>query len=67
MAVIYSKWPKNIPNLFPFQCPPKFTQIGIFGLKIYHLATPELPLCGVMPFPGFYDLLNAKIMSIRSL
>jgi hypothetical protein len=21
------------------QGPPKFTQIGIFGLKIYHLAT----------------------------
>jgi hypothetical protein len=21
------------------QDPPKFTQIGIFGLKIYHLAT----------------------------
>jgi hypothetical protein len=24
---------------FPFQGPPKFSQIGIFGLKIYHLAT----------------------------
>jgi hypothetical protein len=24
---------------FPFQGPPKFTQIGIFGLKINHLAT----------------------------
>jgi hypothetical protein len=24
---------------FPFKGPPKFTQIGIFGLKIYHLAT----------------------------
>jgi hypothetical protein len=24
---------------FPIQGPPKFTQIGIFGLKIYHLAT----------------------------
>jgi hypothetical protein len=24
---------------FPFQCPPKFTQIGILGLKINHLAT----------------------------
>jgi hypothetical protein len=23
----------------PLQDPPKFTQIGIFGLKIYHLAT----------------------------
>jgi hypothetical protein len=24
---------------FPFQCPPKYTQIGIFGLKTNHLAT----------------------------
>jgi hypothetical protein len=24
---------------FPFQGPPKFTQIAIFGLKINHLAT----------------------------
>jgi hypothetical protein len=24
---------------FPFPGPPKFPQIGIFGLKIYHLAT----------------------------
>jgi hypothetical protein len=24
---------------FLFQGPPKFTQIGNFGLKIYHLAT----------------------------
>jgi hypothetical protein len=36
---------KNIPNghkiyqHFSFQDPPKITQIGIFGLKIYHLAT----------------------------
>jgi hypothetical protein len=29
----------------PLQDPPKFTQIGIFGLNIYHLATlqPMLP------------------------
>jgi hypothetical protein len=24
---------------FPCQGPPKYSQIGIFGLKIYHLAT----------------------------
>jgi hypothetical protein len=24
---------------FTFQGPPKFTHIGIFGLKVYHLAT----------------------------
>jgi hypothetical protein len=26
---------------FPLQGPPKFAQIGIFGMKIYHLATPD--------------------------
>jgi hypothetical protein len=26
-------------NIFHFQDTPTFTQIGIFGLKIYHLAT----------------------------
>jgi hypothetical protein len=26
-------------NLFPFQGPPKFTQIWTVGLKINHLAT----------------------------
>jgi hypothetical protein len=39
---------KQIPNIpcghiifqpLPFPGPPKFTQIGIFGIKIYHLAT----------------------------
>jgi hypothetical protein len=45
MAGKYTKWPENIPNghkisqHFPLQDPPKFTQIGIFGLKIKHLAT----------------------------
>jgi hypothetical protein len=29
-----TKW-----NPFPLKDPPKFTQIGILGLKIYHLAT----------------------------
>jgi hypothetical protein len=32
MAVKYT-------NIFPLQGPPKHTQIGIFGLKIKHLAT----------------------------
>jgi hypothetical protein len=36
---------ENIPNYckidqhIPLQVPTKFAQIGIFGLKIYHLAT----------------------------
>jgi hypothetical protein len=28
---------------FPFQGPPKYTQIGISGTKINHLATPARP------------------------
>jgi hypothetical protein len=40
-----TQWSQNGPNgnkmhqLRPLQGPPKFTQIDIFGLKIYHLAT----------------------------
>jgi hypothetical protein len=28
----------KIYQLFPMYGPPKYTEIGIFGLKIYHLA-----------------------------
>jgi hypothetical protein len=42
---MYTKWTEHLPNghkiyqHLPLQDPPKFTQIGILGLKIYHLAT----------------------------
>jgi hypothetical protein len=45
MAIKYRKWPQTTPNghkicqHFPFKGPPKSTQIGIFGLKLNHLAT----------------------------
>jgi hypothetical protein len=45
MAIKYAKWPENISNghkiyqYLPLLDPPKFTQIGIFGLKRNHLAT----------------------------
>jgi hypothetical protein len=45
IAIQYNKWLQYIPNFrkifqhFPFQGPPKHTQIGIFGLKMYTLAT----------------------------
>jgi hypothetical protein len=45
MVTKYIKWPENRPNgykicqLLPLQNPKKFTQIGIFGLEICHLAT----------------------------
>jgi hypothetical protein len=45
ITIKYTKWPQNIPNghkiyrHLPLQDTPRFTQIGIFGLKIRHLAT----------------------------
>jgi hypothetical protein len=57
MAVIYVhmyyKWPyicRIIYEPFPFQGPPKFTQIGIFSLKIYHLATLHAMHVSFEPF-----------------
>jgi hypothetical protein len=44
-AVKYARWPQNRPNghaiyqHLPSQNPPKFNQIGLFGLKTNHLAT----------------------------
>jgi hypothetical protein len=61
----YTKLPLHIlPNghrvyqPFSFRGPPKFTQIGIFGLKIYHLAT--LTLSGTL-WPLFDLRLSTKI------
>jgi hypothetical protein len=45
MSKKYAKWQQNIPKghkmyqHLPLQDPPKFIQIGIFDLKINHLAT----------------------------
>jgi hypothetical protein len=45
MPIKYTQWSSTIPNdqnmyeHFPFKGPPKYTQIGIFGLKRNHLAT----------------------------
>jgi hypothetical protein len=44
-SINYTKWPNNILNghkiyrHFPYEGTPNFTKIGIFGLKINHLAT----------------------------
>jgi hypothetical protein len=37
MSITYPKGAKNMYN--NILGPPKFTQIGNFGMKIYHLAT----------------------------
>jgi hypothetical protein len=39
MAVKDTKWPK-IHQYFAFKGSPLSTKSGIFGMKIYHLATP---------------------------
>jgi hypothetical protein len=45
MALKYTKWQYNIPfghaifQHFHIQGPPKYFQIGIFVLRIHHLAT----------------------------
>jgi hypothetical protein len=45
MAIKYARRPYYVPNgqkinqHVPRQGPSKFSQNGIFGLKIYHLAT----------------------------
>jgi hypothetical protein len=47
--IYHGIWPQNRPNghkiyqHLQLQDPQKFTQIGILGLKIYHLATLILP------------------------
>jgi hypothetical protein len=37
MAIVFPKGRKMYQQ-FPFQGPLKFTKVGIFGLKMYHLA-----------------------------
>jgi hypothetical protein len=50
MAIKYIKWPKNRPNghkiykHIALRGLHKSRQIAIFGLKIYHLATPAVTL-----------------------
>jgi hypothetical protein len=46
------------------QDPPKFTQIGIFGLKIFHLAT--LKMCAVR-FGGNSDEMKLGKKSERKV
>jgi hypothetical protein len=50
ITIKYTKWPQSIPNghkiyqNIPSQVPPQFTQIIIFGLKIYQLATMHMDI-----------------------
>jgi hypothetical protein len=58
MIVKYYKWPE-IWHHFPFQGPPKYTQIGIFGRKRNQLATlvrSRLSLAR-SALPPFYSVL----------
>jgi hypothetical protein len=66
VTIKYTEWTQNIPNghkiyqHLPFQDPPKFTQFGIFGLKIYHLAALAETIA-VMPFGSHY-LVHAVVL-----
>jgi hypothetical protein len=61
-----------------FQGPPKFTQIGIYRLKIYHLATPvysekklrffdKFLTSRVFPSAGIVTRKNKKIREVGFL
>jgi hypothetical protein len=54
----------NIPNELKvyqhFQFPPKFTHIGIFGLKIYHLPTLVWVNYCEFNFSTFFQELEAE-------
>jgi hypothetical protein len=68
IAIKYSKWlGKCTYKNFPFQGPSKYAQIGIFGMKMFHLAilvlsarTSEVDKSGtffsVQPKKGFGSL-----------
>jgi hypothetical protein len=54
---------------FPFQGPPKFTQFGIFGLKIYSIWQPDGSRVTIMgefspigPLFTFGSFLNHNLM-----
>jgi hypothetical protein len=74
MTTKYAKWPLNIskgrkiPTYighghkiyqdFPLQDPPKITNIGIFGMKINHLATLFKSLSAKRPTHERNDFLH---------
>jgi hypothetical protein len=69
---IYTKWPKNILNgtkiYLSFQGPPKNTQIGIFGMKIYHLATlPSMNIRKHTSIDGKFWKVSVSVFRSRSI
>jgi hypothetical protein len=51
----------KIYQLFPVQGPPKFTQIGIFGMKINHLATLVCAWKLILMVVGHFLLINLTV------
>jgi hypothetical protein len=49
----------------PLQDPQKFTQIGNFGLKIYHLATPAFSMIRGVMFTQVMSRLAVGRASMR--
>jgi hypothetical protein len=82
IIIKYTKLPQNIPNVrkihrpnghkvyqhLPLQEPQKFTHIGIFGLKICHLATlmPTATSSSTwcMPTSAFHNTFSADYTCI---
>jgi hypothetical protein len=70
MVVKYSKGP-NISQHFPFHDPPKYTQIGIFGLKRNHLATLCLSRVAALatfePIEVTFESTSAETQNLKIL
>jgi hypothetical protein len=65
MAMKYPNWLKYFPNgqkiyqHLSLQDTPRFTKIGIFGLKIYHLATVVITI-GFRTWTGLIGMVQRK-------
>jgi hypothetical protein len=67
MDEIYTKWAKNIPT-FTFKGPPKFTQIGIFGLKIHiPSGNPVVTLLSIEEKGCYVPMSTSKLSTVKIL
>jgi hypothetical protein len=57
---MYIPYDHKIYQPFAFQDPPTFSQIRIFGLKIYDLANP---VCYIFVRPKWFSVSGKKVFS----
>jgi hypothetical protein len=73
MTMKHTNWLSNRPNAhkiyqhLPLQHPPKIIQIWIFVLKIYHMATLQLPTKTIGTLHMNIIATNVKQMSVLYL